>query len=161
MIKLIVAVGYNGEIGLEGKLPWEGNFVEDQQWYINNTLNAVRVGCSGSITTIDDKRPFYIVSARNIVASGSLGVYNWRQMKPHEILSDVQAKHPAKDVFVVGGVPWYEASANVVEQLLITRISRSYTHDRAINMDILLQNRKCIKTWEGHTSPDLCFEIWE
>lgn len=161
MIKLIVAVGYNGEIGLEGKLPWDGNFVEDQQWYINNTLNAVRVGCSGSITTIDDKRPFYIVSARNIVASGSLGVYNWRQMKPHEILSDVQAKHPAKDVFVVGGVPWYEASANVVEQLLITRISRSYTHDRAINMDILLQNRKCIKTWEGHTSPDLCFEIWE
>jgi dihydrofolate reductase len=161
VIKLIVAVGYNGEIGLEGKLPWDGNFVEDQQWYINNTLNAVRVGCSGSITTIDDKRPFYIVSARNIVASGSLGVYNWRQMKPHEILSDVQAKHPAKDVFVVGGVPWYEASANVVEQLLITRISRSYTHDRAINMDILLQNRKCIKTWEGHTSPDLCFEIWE
>ena len=161
MIKLIIAVGYNGEIGLEGKLPWDGNFVEDQQWYINNTLNAVRVGCSGSITTIDDKRPFYIVSARNIVASGSLGVYNWRQMKPHEILSDVQAKHPAKDVFVVGGVPWYEASANVVEQLLITRISRSYTHDRAINMDILLQNRKCIKTWEGHTSPDLCFEIWE
>lgn len=161
MIKLIVAVGCNGEIGLEGKLPWEGKFVEDQQWYINNTLNAVRVGCSGSITTIDDKRPFYVVSARNIVAAGSLGVYNWRQMKPCEILSDVQAKHPARDVFVVGGVPWYEASANVVEQLLITRINRSYTHDRAINMDILLQNRKCMKTWEGHTSPDLCFEIWE
>ena len=161
MIKLIVAVGYNGEIGLEGKLPWEGSFVEDQQWYINNTLNAVRVGCSGSIATIDDKRPFYIVSARNIVASGSLGVYNWRQMKPHEILYDVQAKHPAKDVFVVGGVPWYEASANVVEQLLITRINRSYPHDRVINMNVLLQNRKCVKTWEGHTSPDLCFEIWE
>ena len=101
MIKLIVAVGRNGEMGLEGRLPWEGTFIEDQQWYLNNTLNAVRVGCSGSITTIDDKRAFYIVSARNIVASGSLGVYNWRQMEPHEILFDVQAKHPTTDVFVV------------------------------------------------------------
>ncbi|MDB4599336.1 dihydrofolate reductase [bacterium] len=161
MIKLIVAVGRNGEIGLEGRLPWEGTFIEDQQWYLNNTLNAVRVGCSGSITTIDDKRAFYIVSARNIVAPGSLGIYNWRLTKPHEILCDVQAKHPTNDVFVVGGVPWYEASAHAVEQLLITRINGSYTHDRAINMDILLQNRKCMKTWEGRTTPDLCFEIWE
>ena len=104
VIKLIVAVGRNGEIGFEGKLPWEGTFIEDQQWYLDNTLSAVRVGCSGSIKTKDDKRAFYIVSARNIVASGSLGIYNWRHMKPHEILMDVQAKHPNTDVFVVGGV---------------------------------------------------------
>jgi dihydrofolate reductase len=161
VIKLIVAVGRNGEIGFEGKLPWEGTFIEDQQWYKDNTLNAVRVGCPGSIKTIDDKRAFYIVSARNIVASGSLGVYNWRHMKPHEILIDVQAKHPIKDVFVVGGVQWYEASAYAVEQLLITRINGCYTCDRAVNLDILLQNRECIRTWKGHTTPNLYFEIWE
>ena len=161
MIKSIVAVGQNGEIGFEGKLPWEGTFIEDQQWYMDNTLDAVRIGCSGSIKTIDDERAFYIVSARDIAAPGSLGIYNWQYMKPHEILEDVQAKHPTKDVFVVGGVPWYEASAYAVEQLLITRINGNYTHDRAINLDILLQNRKCIKSWQGQTTPDLCFEIWE
>ena len=161
MIKSIVAVGQNGEIGFEGKLPWEGTFIEDQQWYMDNTLNAVRIGCSGSIKTIDDERAFYIVSARNIVAPGSLGIYNWQQMKPHEILADVQARHPDQDVFVVGGVPWYEASAYAVDQLLITRINGSYVHDRAVNLDILLRDRKCIKSWQGQKAPDLCFEIWE
>ena len=161
VIKSIVAVGLNGEIGSNGKLPWEGTFSEDQQWYMDNTLNAVRIGCSGSIKTIDDEREFYIVSARDITAPGSLGIYNWKTMKPHEILQDVQAKHPDKDVFVVGGVPWYEASAYAVEQLLITRINGSYAHDRAVDLDVLLRNRKCMKSWHGQSTPDLCFEIWE
>ena len=161
MIKSIVAVGQNGEIGFEGKLPWEGTFIEDQQWYMQHTLDAVRIGCSGSIKTIDDERAFYIISSRDIAAPGSLGIYNWQQMTPHEILQDVQAKHPDKDVFVVGGVPWYEASAYAVDQLVVTRINGSFAHDRAVNLDILLQNRRCIKSTPGQTTPDLCFEIWE
>ncbi|MGB0690444.1 MAG: hypothetical protein ACPGOZ_07120, partial [Candidatus Puniceispirillum sp.] len=74
---------------------------------------------------------------------------------------DVQDKHPEKDIFVVGGVPWYEASAYAVDQLLVTRINGSFAHDRAVNLDILLQNRSCIKSIPGQTTPDLCFEIWE
>jgi dihydrofolate reductase len=82
-------------------------------------------------------------------------------MTPHEILQDVQDKHPDKDIFVVGGVPWYEASANAVDQLLITRINGSFAHDRAVNLDILLRNRTCIMSTLGETTPDLRFEIWE
>lgn len=161
MIKSIIAVGQNGEIGFGGKLPWEGTFIEDQQWYRQNTQNNVRIGCSGSIKTIDDERQFYIVSSRDIEALGSLGIYNWQRMKAHEILQDVQAKHPDKDIFVVGGVSWYESSAYAVEQLLITRINGYYEHDRAVNLDVILRDRICIKSWLGKTTSDLSFEIWE
>ena len=104
MIFSIVACGSNGEIGLNGVLPWEGKFHEDRAQYLRKTNRNVRVGTRGSIATFEVNRPSYLVSRNSECPLSCSGVYDWTLLSPDHILRDIQARHINRDIFVVGGV---------------------------------------------------------
>ena len=159
MIGLVVAVGKNGEIGLNGGLPWGKTYWEDEEWYFNLTQKEIRVGCRKAFLSTTDGRPFYVVSSDPTPVPHSLGNYNWRTQDPPSILHDVQKRHPNRDVFVIGGRAWYHSAAPFVERIYITRIDRSFACDVTVDVDLILNGRTCIERRQGEQT-DLCFETY-
>ena len=159
MIGLVVAVGKNGEIGLNGGLPWGDTYWEDEEWYFGLTQKEIRVGCRKAFLSTTDGRPFYVVSSDPTPVPNSLGNYNWLMHTPSDILQDVQQRHPNRDVFVIGGRAWYHAAAPFVERIYITRINKNFPCDVSIDIDHILKGRTCINQRLG-AQPDLCFETY-
>ena len=159
MIGLVVAVGKNGEIGLNGGLPWGDAYWEDEEWYFNLTQKEIRVGCRKAFLSTTDGRPFYVVSSDATPVPNSLGNYNWKDIDPPTILQEIHNQHPDKDIFVIGGMAWYHSAAPFVERLYITRINKSFQHDVAVDVDHLIKGRTCIARRQGEQA-DLCFETY-
>ena len=161
MIFSIVACGLNGEIGLNGVLPWEGKFYEDKAQYLRKTNGNVRVGTRGSIATFEVSRPSYLVSRNSDCPLSCSGVYDWTLSSPEQILSEIQAKHINKDIFVVGGVKWYEATAHLVDKIYFTRISTSFSASSVLNVDHLLKNRSLTRAQKSTQDQLVTYEEWE
>lgn len=161
MIFSIVACGSNGEIGLNGVLPWEGKFYEDRAQYLRKTNRNVRVGTRGSIATFEVNRPSYLVSRNSECPIFCTGVYDWASLPADQILCDIQTRHTNRDIFVVGGVQWYESTAHFVDKIYLTRISASFSASSVLNVDHLLKNRSLTRAQKSTEDQLVTYEEWE
>ncbi len=161
MIFSILACGKSGEIGKDGKLPWEGRFRKDQQYYLRKTTNQIRVGTRGSIATLNETRPCYFVSRSPEQPEFCLGVFDWTLMSPEQILTEIQKNHPNNDVYVVGGTEFYCRSAYAVDQIFLTLIDHNFEATTYVDLDRLLYNRKLLSEEVVHGAESMTFETWE
>ena len=60
----------------------------------------------------------------------------------------------------MGGVEWYEASAHVADRILLTRIAKDFDHDRKVDLDLILANRKLESSKVASTHGEVTFETW-
>ena len=118
-VRVICAIGKRGQLGLNGRLPWEGNagaeYKADVARFFALTQGHVLVAGPRTIASFPDwARPrMTLVEVRSTD-------------KPEEIL----ARYPDRVVFVGGGPPVWKAYARFVSHWDITRLPYDGEADR-------------------------------
>ena len=99
-IRAMCAIGLRGQLGLNGRLPWEGNkgreYVADVARFFDMTRGAVLIAGPTTIASV----PRFAYEDRTIVAIRS-------DMDPEAVL----AQFPERVVYVGGGPPVWTAYA--------------------------------------------------
>lgn len=158
MIKAILAATSMGGIGNRGTLPWPHN-KEDLQWFKQHTEGHIVV--MGRNTWDDPKMPKPLPNRVNVIVSNST-IDNYQVRRIHgdiskEILS-LQEQFPTKDVFIIGGKQIYESTADIVDQVILTRIKGNYWADTRIQLDRYLT---CFQIKSVRPSTSCTYEIWD
>ena len=158
MIKAILAATSLGGIGNRGTLPWPHN-KEDMQWFKQHTEGQIVV--MGRNTWDDPKMPKPLPNRVNVVVSNSpITDYQVRRIQgdiSSEIL-ELQRQFASKDVYIIGGKQIYEATADIVDQVILTRIKGNYWADTRIQMDRYLAPFR-IKS--VRPSANCTYETWD
>jgi dihydromethanopterin reductase len=121
-IRAMCAIGLSGQLGLSGKLPWEGNkgreYVADVARFFEMTRGHVIIAGPATIASI----PAFAYEDRTIceIRSGH---------HPEEVL----AWFPDRVVFVGGGPPVWESYAPYIRHWDITRLPYDGGADRWFN----------------------------
>ena len=157
----ILACGENGEIGLNGRLPWEGQYLEDREFYEGQTELALRIGTRGAIAHFSPNRPCCLISTNARKPRDCSFVYNWKKLSVEQIFADIEERHEFQTKVIVGGVEWYHATARFVDRIYLTQIGKSFKSDRKVDLSIILANRKRISSRSARHNSELIFEIWE
>lgn len=108
-VRLIAAVGRSGQIGLDGKLPWEDK--ADLKWFAETTAGGyIIVGGVTYKSTPDFK-------THNRVKIG------WgRDVDPYGLLATFHQMDPKRPLWIAGGARTYEAFMPFVRRFYIARI---------------------------------------
>ena len=118
-VRAMFAIGRRGQLGLRGRLPWEGNkdpeYTADVQRFWDETCGHVLL--AGPVTT--RSIPSFAHADRSIVELRS-------HMAPEAIL----ARFPGRVVFVGGGPPIWAAWAGWIQHWDITRLPYDGEADR-------------------------------
>lgn len=158
MIKAILAATSMGGIGNRGTLPWPHN-KEDLQWFKQHTEGHVVV--MGRKTWDDPKMPKPLPNRINvIVTSHPINDYAVRRIYgdiTQEILT-LQQQFNTKDIYIIGGKQIYEATADIVDQVILTRIKGNYWADTRIQLDRYLAPFR-IKSVRPSTN--CTYETWD
>lgn len=126
MIAFVWAQDANGIIGKDGKLPW--HLKDDLQYFKKRTLNQIVVmgrktfaGMGGRPLT---KRT-NVVLTRNVAytASGATVLHS-----REEVLA-FAAKHPDRDLMIIGGGQVFKLFMDDVDTLYVTRIRGEFAGD--------------------------------
>ena len=157
----ILACGQNGEIGLNGALPWEGQYPEDREFYEDKTELALRIGTRGAIAHFSPNRPCCLISTNVQKPRDCSHVYDWKKLTVEQIFADIDERIALKKKIIVGGVKWYHATASFVDRIYLTRIGKSFTSDRKVDLSIILADRKKISSRSARHNSELIFETWE
>ncbi len=152
MISAIFAADMNGAMGYNGSLPWPRNRY-DMEWFREKTHGHVVVmgrntwddpvfpkPLPGRICYVATNRPNDLpIYARPI--SGNIA----------ERLVEIEAKHPDKNIFVIGGPRLLEECQSYFEHAYVTIHRKQYRADVRIQLSSFLapfQVKRC------DTSPD-------
>lgn len=158
MIKAILAATSMGGIGNRGTLPWPHNR-EDMQWFKQHTEGHVVV--MGRNTWDDPKMPKPLPNRINVIASSHpINDYAVRRIHgdiSQEILT-LQKQFNTKDIYIIGGKQIYEATADIVDQVILTRVKGNHWADTRIQLDRYLAPFR-IKTVRPSTN--CTYEIWD
>lgn len=157
----ILACGLHGEIGLDGKLPWEGQYPEDREFYECKTELAMRIGTRGAVANFSPNRPCCLISANLQKPKDCVYVYNWKKLSVEQIFADIEGRSDFQKKIIVGGVKWYHATASFVDRIYLTRIGKSFNSDRKVDLSIILADRKKISSRPARHNSELIFETWE
>lgn len=157
----ILACGQNGEIGLNGRLPWEGQYREDREFYEGHTELALRIGTRGAIARFSPDRPCCLISTNTKKPTGCSFVYNWKKLSVEQIFGDIEERFEFRTKIIVGGVEWYHATASYVDRIYLTQIVKKFKSDREVDLSIILAGRKKIASRSAPTNSELIFETWE
>jgi dihydromethanopterin reductase len=118
-VRAMCAIGSRGQLGLRGRLPWEGDpgpeFREDVRRFWAATLGHVLL--AGPLTTKSIPEEAY--AGRTIVEIRS-------SMVPEEVL----ARFPGRVVFIGGGPAVWAAYARLIQHWDITRLPYDGEADR-------------------------------
>lgn len=158
MIISILASTSAGGIGNRGTLPWPHN-KEDLAWFKQHTEGHVVV--MGRNTWDDPKMPKPLPNRINCVISNNpVTEYPVRRLRgdiQQEVL-DLQRQFPDKNIYVIGGKQVYEATADIVERVVLTRIKGNYWADTRVQLDRYLApfRIKTVRPTETCT-----YEIWD
>lgn len=117
-VYLISAVGNEGQIGLNGKLPWHDR--KDLLWFREQTMGQVVVVGPKTAETLPD------LPGRTVHVST-------QQEDPIEVLR----QYPGKDIYVAGGAWTYWKWAPYVDRYLISRVDYSGPADTFFPRQIL------------------------
>jgi len=158
MIKSILAATSMGGIGNRGTLPWPHN-KEDMQWFKQHTEGHIVV--MGRNTWDDPKMPKPLPNRVNVIVSNTpITDYQIRRIYGDisaEIL-EIQRQFANKDVYIIGGKQIYEATADIVDQVILTRVKGNYWADTRIQLDRYLAPFR-IKT--VRPSANCTYETWD
>ncbi|MBV9758174.1 MAG: diacylglycerol kinase [Alphaproteobacteria bacterium] len=118
-VRAMCAIGRRGQLGLGGRLPWEGDprpeFKEDVRRFWTATRGHVLLAGPGTIRTI----PHAAYAERTIVEIRSA-------MRPEDLL----ARFSDRVVFIGGGPPVWTAFAALIQNWDITRLPYDGDADR-------------------------------
>jgi dihydromethanopterin reductase len=118
-VRTICAIGRNGQLGLQGRLPWEGNpgraYREDVRRFWDLTRGHVLVAGPVTVASI----PAFAYRERTIVEIRS-------HMAPQEVL----VRFPGRVVFIGGGNAVWTAYARLIRHWDITRLPYDGEADR-------------------------------
>ena len=127
MINAIFAVDFNGGMGLNGTLPWPHN-AEDLANFQKLTTNNVVV--MGRKTWDDPKMPKPLPNRTVYVATHRPVTYAmpFSGDIPTKLL-EIEANHPDKTVFVIGGADLLQEARPLLDRIYLTHIKGSYRCD--------------------------------
>jgi dihydromethanopterin reductase len=118
-VRVICAIGKRGQLGLNGRLPWEGNrgaeYRDDVERFFELTRGHVII--AGPVTA--GSFPSWALEDRTVVAI--------RSSEPPE---EVLARYPRRVVYVGGGPPVWTAYARFVRHWDVTRLPYDGEADR-------------------------------
>ena len=118
-IRAMCAIGLRGQLGLDGRLPWEGNkgreYVADVARFFDMTRGHVLIAGPATIASV----PRFAYEDRTIVAIRT-------GMDPEAVL----AQFPERVVYVGGGPPVWSAYAPYIRHWDITRLPYDGEADR-------------------------------
>lgn len=110
-VRAVVAIGLQGQFGLNGQLPWEGNretaFVEDVERFFALTRGHVLIMGPRTYACVPD----WAFKDRDIV-----------KIRSFEAPTEVLARFPDRVVFIGGGPPVYEAYAPFIRHWDVNRL---------------------------------------
>lgn len=122
VVRVICAVGQSGQLGLDGRLPWEGNrspeFRADVARFFDITRGHVLLAGPKTIESV----PEFARADRELFVLRS-------SMDPEETLR----RFAGRIVFIGGGPPVWDAYARFVEHWDITRLPYDGPADRWFN----------------------------
>lgn len=122
VVRVICAIGQSGQLGLDGRLPWEGNrgavFVADVARFFDLTRGHVLIAGPKTIASV----PEFAAADRDLVAVRST-------MDPEATLE----RFAGRVVFVGGGPPVWDAYAPFVTHWDVTRLPYDGPADRWFN----------------------------
>jgi dihydromethanopterin reductase len=129
-VRSMCAIGQRGQLGLNGRLPWEGNkgrdYVADVARFFDMTRGHVIIAGPATIASI----PPFAYEDRTIFAIRST-------MPP----GDVLARFPDRVVFVGGGPPVWTTYAPFIRHWDITRLPYDGEADRWFDPAWLVASR--------------------
>jgi dihydromethanopterin reductase len=121
-VRCICAIGRRGQLGLNGRLPWEGStgrpYVEDVERFFELTRGHVLIAGPATANSVPD----WARAERIVVAI--------RSSEPPEA---VLARFPERVVFVGGGPAVWDAYAPFIRHWDITRLPYDGDADRWFN----------------------------
>lgn len=124
MMKIIVAVGLNQEIGYKGELLW--NIPADMKQFKEKTLNHTVIMGRKTWESIPKKyRP--LEKRENIVISRNKDYKAEGAIVCNSLEEATKFAH--NDIFVIGGGEIYKEAIEVVDELYVTHIYREFTAD--------------------------------
>jgi dihydromethanopterin reductase len=121
-VRCICAIGQRGQLGLNGRLPWEGStgraYIEDVERFFKLTRGHVLIAGPATANSVPD----WARAERTVVAI--------RSSEPPEV---VLARYAGRVVFVGGGPPVWDAYAPFIRHWDITRLPYDGDADRWFN----------------------------
>ncbi len=121
-VRAMCAIGQRGQLGLDGRLPWEGNrdpeYVADVQRFFDSTRGHVLVAGPKTIASV----PGWAHEDRTIVA-----------IRSSERPEDVIARFPGRVIFIGGGPPVWAAYAHLIQHWDVTRLPYDGPADRYLD----------------------------
>ena len=118
-IRAMCAIGRRGQLGLRGKLPWEGDpdpvYRADVQRFWELTQGHVLIAGPATIASVP----------REAYADRTIAVIR-RDEAPEAVL----ARYPERVVFVGGGIPVWDVYARYIQNWDITRLPYDGEADR-------------------------------
>jgi dihydrofolate reductase len=158
MICSILAATSLGGIGNHGTLPWPKHS-EDLRWFKEHTEGQIVV--MGRNTWDDPKMPKPLPNRVNCVVSNNIiDGYTVRRIHGDVVQAaiDLQKQFSTKDIYIIGGKSIYEATAEIVDRIYLTRMKGNYWCDTRIQLDRYLASFR-IKTVRPGTN--CTYEIWD
>ncbi len=118
-VRCICAIGQRGQLGLRGRLPWEGavgrEYKEDVARFFELTKGHVLIAGPKTVASV----PAWALKERTVVEIRS-------SMAPQDVL----ARFPGRVVFVGGGPPVWDVYAPFIRHWDITRLPYDGEADR-------------------------------
>lgn len=118
-VRVICAIGRRGQLGLKGRLPWEGNtgreFVADVERFFELTRGHVLLAGPKTVASI----PAFAFEDRTIV-----------EIRSHDSPAEMIAKFAGRVIFIGGGPPVWAAYARYIRHWDITKLPFDGEADR-------------------------------
>jgi dihydromethanopterin reductase len=137
-VRAVIAIGLQGQFGLNGRLPWEGNrqraFVADVERFFELTQGHVLIMGRRTFESV----PEFAFKDRDIV-----------KIHSSEAPAEVLARFPGRVVFIGGGPPVYAAYAPFIRHWDINRLPYEGEADRWFDP------RWLVKSPSGKSPPQL------
>jgi dihydromethanopterin reductase len=118
-IRVICAIGQRGQLGLDGRMPWEGargpEYVADVQRFFDLTRGHVLLAGPRTIASV----PAFARADRTLEV-----------IRSSDRPEDVLRRHPGRVVFIGGGPPVWAAYARYVRHWDVTRLPYDGDADR-------------------------------
>jgi dihydromethanopterin reductase len=130
VVRSICAIGQRGQLGLGGRLPWEGErgreFVADVERFFEITRGHVLLAGPRTIGSL----PEFARRDRTVAV-----------IRSGERPEDVVLRYPGRVIFIGGGPPVWDAYARFISHWDITRLPYDGDADRWFNPEWLVASR--------------------
>ena len=130
IVRSICAIGQRGQLGLDGRLPWEGahgrEYVTDVERFFEITVGHVLLAGPRTIGSL----PEFARASRTatVIRSGE---------RPEDVVS----RYPGRVIFIGGGPPVWDAYAPFITHWDITRLPYDGDADRWFNPQWLVASK--------------------